>query len=91
MYIESNREYVTVHTPKEKVVCNTPLRLLLYELPQNLFVQTHRNYVVALSQIEALEPSRITLVSQEKVPLSKTFRKPLIDMLMQLGLIERGF
>jgi DNA-binding LytR/AlgR family response regulator len=91
MYIESKKEYVTVHTPREKVTCNTPLRLLLYELPQNLFIQTHRNFIVAISQIDALELSRITLVNKEKVPLSKSYRKPLIDALMKLGVIDRGF
>lgn len=91
MYIESKKEYVTVHTPREKIVCNTPLRLLLYELPQNLFIQTHRNFVVAISQIEALEPSRVTLINKEKVPLSKIYRKSLVDTLMELGVIDRGF
>jgi DNA-binding LytR/AlgR family response regulator len=91
MYIESNKDYVTVHTPREKIVCTTPLRLLLYELPQSLFIQSHRNYVVAISQIEALEPSRITLINKEKVPLSKSYRKPLIDTLMEMGVIDRGF
>lgn len=91
MYIEARKHYVIIHTFREKVISNTPLRVLFYELPMRLFIQTHRNYVVALSQVDALEPSRVTLINGERVPLSKYYRKPLIDTLIKMGVIEKGF
>lgn len=91
MYIASGKGFVTIHTPREKVISNTPLRLILYQLPQRLFIQTHMNYVTAISQIEAIEPSRITLMNNDKVPLSKGFRQSVIDEMMRLGIIENGF
>ncbi|ALO16294.1 Response regulator of the LytR/AlgR family protein [Salinivirga cyanobacteriivorans] len=91
MYIEARKNYVILHTFREKVISNTPLRVLLYDLPVRLFIQTHRNYVVAISQVNTLEPSRVTLINNEKVPLSKNYRKPLINTLLELGVIDKGF
>ncbi len=91
MYLEARKNYVILHTFREKVISNTPLRVLLYDLPVRLFIQTHRNFIVAISQVNALEPSRVTLINNEKVPLSKGYRQPLINTLLELGVIEKGF
>ena len=91
MYIESKKGFVTVHTSREKIICNTPLRLILYQLPVRLFIQTHMYCVVAISEIDAIEPSKITLINEEKIPLAKPYRQKVIDLMVKIGVIEKGF
>lgn len=91
MYLEDRRTYVIIHTPREKVISNTSYRALLNMLPQRLFIESSRRYTVAISQIKSLEPRRITLITNDEVRFTKGYRKHVIDTLMQLGAIEKGF
>ncbi len=91
MYLQSKRFFVIVHTSKEKIISNSAMRLIQEKLPDRLFIQSHNDYIVAISQIDAIEPSRITLINGEKVPMGKKFRQPLIDLLIDIGVIEKGF
>lgn len=91
MYIESKKGFVTVHTSREKIISNTPLRLIMYQLPERLFIQTHLAFVVAIAQIDTIEPNRITLINKEVVPLSKSFSQKVIDLMLKLGMIDTGF
>ncbi len=91
MYLQSKRFFVIVHTSKEKIISNTGMRQMKSNLPDRLFIQAHNDYVVAISQIDAIEPSRLTLINGEKVPLGKKFKQPLIDVLISIGMIEKGF
>jgi DNA-binding LytR/AlgR family response regulator len=91
MYIKSNKYYSTIHTPREKIVTNTPFKVISRILPKRLFIRTHTEYLVAISQIEVLEPNRITLLNEDKVMMSKTYRDGVLKLLNDLGIIEGGF
>ena len=69
LYVEGQSEYVTFH-----------LKELEEELPQNEFVRIHKSYIVAISQIEAIEGNMVSVAGQ-KLAIGKNYKDALMERL----------
>lgn len=56
IFIEAQEDYVMIHTEKARYMKNLTMSYLETHLPQNLFIRTHRSYILNLEKIEKLEP-----------------------------------
>ncbi len=81
IYVESQENYVIIHTSgKKNFIIRSTFSDFIKQLPEQLFLQTHRSFVVHLNYISKLEPTEI-FAEDYIIPLSNTFRAKLYKVL----------
>lgn len=55
-YFEAQDDYVAIYSEGKKYLKQLTMKYLESSLPEDLFVRVHRSYIVAISQIDKLEP-----------------------------------
>ncbi|MEQ9168209.1 MAG: response regulator, partial [Fulvivirga sp.] len=55
-HFEAMDDYVAIYSEGKKYLKQLTLKYLENSLPEDLFVRVHRSYIVAISQIDKLEP-----------------------------------
>ncbi len=72
--LESMNNYVTLHTPTEKIMTLENMSALIDSLPAERFVRIHRSHAIALDKIDFIERNRV-VVQGEYLPISDGYRE----------------
>lgn len=72
-YIQSNGNYLVIHTDAKTFSIRSTIQKLLPTLDQELFIQTHRSYLVNILSIEKINANELQLKNKLKLPLSRTY------------------
>lgn len=80
IFIEGMKDYLHIHTAKEKIMTLLNFAKLEELLPANKFVRVHRSYMVAIDKIDHVEKKRIK-ISDKFLPISDTFANAFYSML----------
>lgn len=80
LYIESLKDYVRIHTTKQKLVVKSNIGKIEAQLPKSLFLRTHRSFIVALDKITAYTQKDIEIGSVE-IPVGSSFAKEVFSVL----------
>ncbi|MDX1909804.1 MAG: LytTR family DNA-binding domain-containing protein [Bacteroidia bacterium] len=81
-YIEGLKDYVIIHTPRQKVVTLQRLKSLETQLPEDAFIRIHNSYIVALDWIDAIHKDKVQ-IGTVFIPVSDTYRKAFRDFIGQ--------
>jgi two-component system, LytTR family, response regulator len=74
LYIEGLKDYVTIHTPTQKVTTLHRLKSLEEQLPADRFIRIHNSYIVALKAIDVIHKGDVQ-IGQAMLPVSDSYRK----------------
>lgn len=80
LYLQAYGDYVKVHTSRQVYLTKERLQNLIQGLPEDLFLQVHRSYVVALNAISFVEGNQID-VGGTRIPVAITYREQLMARL----------
>ncbi len=80
VYLESDNNYVTVHTVDKKHLVRTSLQNYLEHFDQHKFFRIHRSYVVNLDHIATINTEYV-LLNMKELPIGKTYREELLSKL----------
>ncbi len=80
LYVEAAGNYVKVVTQKEIYTIREKISDLLNKLPNKLFLQVHKSFVVAKTSIEIIEGNRIK-VKDYSIPIGKMYKARVNDLL----------
>lgn len=80
LYIQSMREYISVHTPTGRVMSLGSLKSLEEELPGDQFLRIHKSYIVAVNKASTLE-GNLLHVGKEKLPVGSNYKDGLLKAL----------
>lgn len=78
LYIESDRNYVTIVTEKRKLTYIDSLKNWEKKLPQTLFAQAHKSYMVKLDAIDKIN-GNILFVRGLKIPIGRKYKLNLLE------------
>lgn len=82
LYIKSEHIYANIYLAnKEKITIRKSLQDVLETIKSRLFFQCHRSYIVNILHVNGWNKSNIVLVNGEKIPVSRTKRKDLEELL----------
>lgn len=76
LYIESLRDYITIHTITGKIVVKHTLAAIQEKLPENEFIRVHRSFLIAVSHIRSFNAQSVFLGNTE-IPVGKNFQADL--------------
>jgi DNA-binding LytR/AlgR family response regulator len=82
-FIEGMKDYLQVHTTREKIMTLTSFAKLEEVLPAHHFARVHRSFMVAIDKIDHIEKNRITIAGQV-IPISDTYAEAFYKMLKGL-------
>jgi DNA-binding LytR/AlgR family response regulator len=83
IYIEGMKDYLQIHTAKEKIMTLMSFSKLEELLPAGKFARVHRSFMVAIEKIDHIERKRIK-ISSRLIPISDTYSDGFYDMLKGL-------
>ena len=72
IYIEGMKDYLRIHTAREKIMTLLNFAKLEELLPAPKFARVHRSYMVAIDKIDHIEKGRIKIANQI-LPISDTY------------------
>lgn len=80
LFIEGMRDYLRIHTVREKIMTLMSFAELLERLPERNFVRVHRSYVVSLDHVDAVKGGEI-FMHEHVIPIGETYRKSFLQRL----------
>jgi DNA-binding LytR/AlgR family response regulator len=81
--VEGMKDYLRIHTVKEKIMTLMSFAKLEELLPAHHFARVHKSYMVAIDKIDHIERNRIR-IGDQVVPVSDTYRESFTKLLKGL-------
>jgi len=81
IYIESDRNYITVVTKNQKLSYIDSLKNWTIKLPKSQFIQVHKSYIINSVFVDKISGNNI-YVNTNKIPIGRTYKQ---DLLSKLG------
>lgn len=79
-YIESNGNYINIHTKKKKIISRQSLEWAEEQLPDHLFLRVHRSFIVNTNAITKITPKNV-FIGDKEIAISRTYGARLNDRL----------
>ncbi len=80
LVIEAKGDYIEVKTEKEEYRVHTTLKKIKEKLPEHLFLQIHRSYIINFTKIIDIEDNSV-LIDKNVIPISRSNRPELMRRL----------
>jgi DNA-binding LytR/AlgR family response regulator len=80
IYIESLRDYIRIHTDEEKYMIKMTMCNMEKQLPENDFLRTHKSFMISVSKITALTPTRVFL-GEKEIPIGRNYKQGVLSRL----------
>lgn len=80
LFCEALGDYVKVHLKDKVLIISTTMKSLLTELPDQLFLRTHKSYIINKTKVEYIEGNQIKLGSQ-LVSIGQSYREEVMKAL----------
>ena len=77
LYLESLKDYVRIHTSKNRLVVKGNLGTIIKQLPDSQFIRIHRSFAVALSFINAYSQNEVS-IDENKLPIGVSYREAFL-------------
>lgn len=89
LFIESMENYVIIQTVSSKEIVYTTLKQIHESLPQDIFQQTHRSYIVNIDQVNAIDGNLLN-VNSHKIPVARNLKDNVFNLILNNRLITKG-
>ncbi|MCW5909512.1 MAG: response regulator transcription factor [Cyclobacteriaceae bacterium] len=80
LYVEGLKDYVTIHTPGQKIVTLQRMKTLEEQLPADKFIRIHNSFIVAVKAIDVVHKNEVQ-IGQASLPIGDTYRKAFRDFI----------
>lgn len=73
LYIESDKDYVKVHTEKNYFITRQTIAAVEVMLPASTFIRVHRSYIISLNKLKSFTSETVDIGGKE-LPIGKLYR-----------------
>ncbi len=84
LYVEGSGNYLTIHTPQQKIMTRLKMYEMIEKLPCDAFIRIHNSYVVNLNQISHIEHNHVH-VAGTALSISGKYRDDFLKRVESLG------
>ena len=88
IYIKAMENFVQVVTANDTHTTLVSLKNILSKLPNNIFKQVHRSYIINFSKIQSLEKNTLK-IDKYDIPIGAAFKEKVVDILKQKRVVKR--
>lgn len=79
LYVQSDGNYLDVHTEQDKIVTRMSFRDLCSRLPPT-FIRIHNSYLINMEKIDSVEDNQV-FINTAKLPVGPNYRKAVLERL----------
>jgi DNA-binding LytR/AlgR family response regulator len=83
LYIEADRNYCRVSTKSKEYLLAVTLKTIEEKLPGNIFLRTHRSYMINLKQIDEVADGYV-VIAQKAIPLTAGLKEQLLQRIQTI-------
>ena len=80
IYVESDRNYITVVTKTQKLSYLDALKNWVEKLPEDQFVQVHKSYIINSKIVSKISGNEL-FISDHRIPIGRTYKPNLLKLL----------
>ena len=80
IYLESDRNYMTMVTKDRKLTFIDSLKNWTEKLPADTFIQVHKSYIINSKMVDKISGNEV-YVNNHKVPIGRTYKQDLLKAL----------
>lgn len=73
LFIEGMRDYIAVHTPKQRILTLMSMTNMLKKLPEDRFMRVHKSYIIGLDHITLIQHNRV-IINDREIPISSSYK-----------------
>ena len=88
IFAEGLQNYVVIHTKEKKYITYLTFKSLEEYLPADMFIRTHKSYIVSASKIESIEGNELQL-GHHRVPVSRNLKEEVMQKLLNGKFLKR--
>ena len=74
LYVKGLQNYVSIHTPTEKITSLQTMKKIEEQLPADRFIRVHKSYIVSINKIDSIERNRIW-IGDDIIAVGEVYRK----------------
>ncbi len=80
LWIKAYGDYVIIQTEHENYTVHSTMKGIEGKLPAEDFIRVHRSYIIRIDKIAAIQ-GKILILDKKPIPISKSYRKSLMQRL----------
>jgi len=80
LFIESMKDYVTIHMKEKKVITKLTISTFEEKLPETKFIRIHRSFIVSLIHITAFTSNSVE-VGKKELTIGRSYKNSLMKTL----------
>lgn len=80
LFCEALGDYVKVHLSEKVLIVTTTMKKLLGDLPVDLFIRTHKSYIINKSKFEYIEGNQIK-IGDHSISIGQSYREDVLKVL----------
>lgn len=86
LYIESLKNYVSIHLSNRQIITYNTLKHFETELSQDSFIKIHKSYIVSLEHISKTDSLSVYVNNGKSLPIGDTYKKNFFERIQKLML-----
>lgn len=88
LFVEALQNYVLIYTTEKKYITYLTFHAVEEHLPAQLFIKTHKSFLVSLAKIDTIE-GNIIHIGQHSIPISRTLKEAVLERLTANRFLKR--
>jgi len=81
LFIKGMENYLAIYTHKKKIIVHKTIKAILEKLPEKLFLQCHKSYVVAINKIDSLDGNAL-IVCNHSIPIGRIWKEMILKKIL---------
>ncbi|MBL4709858.1 MAG: response regulator [Flavobacteriales bacterium] len=78
LFVEALKDYVIIHTEKERFTIHSTMKDIEKKLPEDTFMRVHRSFILNLNKINSIDSSIVLIEnSDKKIPIGGSYKEGL--------------
>lgn len=86
LYIESLKNYVSVHLKDKQIITYSTLKHFETELSSKNFIKIHKSFIVSIQNINKTDSLTVYLSNGKNLPIGETYKKVFFEAINKLQL-----
>ncbi len=88
LFAEALQNYVVIQTVEKKYITYLTFKAIEEYLPANVFLKTHKSYIIAADKIDSIEGNDI-LIGTHHIPISRNLKDEVMEKLLKGKFLKR--
>lgn len=84
LYVESLRNYVSIHLENREIITYNTLKHFEIELLSKGFIKVHKSFIVAIQNIQKTDSLNVYLSNGKNLPIGDTYKKKFFEAIDKL-------